>query len=84
MKLTHKITVIKNFLKLVLFIAWFNFFYIIKDIYISKIVSKNASLLEKLKNKIPPCTFWMKAIIPSVFDVIVKLSVYGHCMYGII
>ena len=34
-----------------------------------------SSLLQKLKNKIPPCTFPMK-VITSVFDE-VKLAVYG-------
>ena len=46
----------------------------IKNIFTSK-SSKNASLLQKMKNKIPSCTFTIKAIL-SVSDKI-KLVVYG-------
>ena len=73
-KLNNKTIETKMFSKLVKFIVWF--LYIIKDIYTSTFFWKNASLLQKLKNKIPSCTFTMKAI-PLVSDE-VKLAVHRN------
>ena len=63
MKLNNKILEIRK-LKC---ISYFNFFFVIKDRFTSDIFSKNVSLLQKSKNKIPSCTFQI-ITISSVFD----------------
>ena len=70
-----RISAIKNLSKLVYFIVQFNLFCVIKHIFTSKFFAQDASLLQKLKSKIPSCIFPIKAI-PSMFDE-VKLAVHG-------
>ena len=48
---------------------------IIKHIFINEIFSKKVPLLQKVRNKIPSCTFPIKTI-SSVFGE-VKLALYG-------
>ena len=48
--------------KLIKFIVYFDCSCIIKHIFFNTIFSKNASLLQKFKNKILSCTFPMKTI----------------------
>ena len=67
----------KQLSKLVKFIVHkFSFFCMIKNIFNSKIFFKNASLLQKLKNKMPFRRFTIKEI-PSVINEVIKLAVYG-------
>ena len=75
-KLNDKIIKIKNLSKLFKFIVQFNSFCIIKNICTNKVLWKDASIMQELKNQISSCTFPMKAI-PSVFDEI-KLTVYEN------
>ena len=59
-KLNNMINEIKNLSKLVKFIVQFNLFCVMKHKNTPIFFSKNASLLEKLKNKILSCTFPIK------------------------
>ena len=62
--------------ELVKFIALFNSFCTTKHIFTDNIFSINASLLQKLKNKIPSHTFPLETI-PPVFNQ-VKLVLYEN------
>ena len=76
--LIHKTIEIKNLSKLVKFIVWFNFIRIIKHISTNKFFSKNASLLQKLKNMILFCTFTLKTIALIFDEVKIALQVHGR------
>ena len=56
-EINNTITEIKNVLKLVKFIVYFNIFSIIKHIFTSKFILKNSFLLQIQKNKIFSCIY---------------------------
>ena len=63
-KLNNKIIEIKKFVKIIIY---FNFLCIMKHIFTSEFFSKNASFLQKFKNKIPSSILPIKTIL-SVFE----------------